>query len=93
MDAALCVFSLLLCKISNDDISINSNLDSGLGIPLKNQVVNIPRFYVSPCPEMFRYIFNGHEWMGLATIRKPAPKGKNSKIKILLSVGFHYSSV
>lgn len=99
MAAALCVFSLILCKIASDDISMYSNnalsenINSGLGIPLKAQVVNVPRFFISPCPEMFRYMFNGNEWMGLATINKPAPKGINSKIKIVLSVGFHFSSV
>ena len=99
MATALCVFSLILCKISNEDISMSSknalseNLNSGLGIPLKTQVVNVPRFYISPCPEIFRYTFDGSAWMGLATIRKPAAKGINSKIKIVLSVGFHFSSV
>lgn len=101
MAAIFCLFSVTLCKFSGHDISQNSNHlsihDNNEGgnsvMPLSAQFVTVPRVYISPCPESFRYTFNGKEWFGLVVIGKPARPGIPSRIKIQLSVGFHLSAV
>lgn len=96
MAAMFCLFSVLLCKLGSNEIvdhSNNQNLRHDPFMPLNAQLITVPRVYNSPCPERFRYIFNGKEWLGLVVIKKPAPKGVISKLKIYLSVGFQLSSV
>lgn len=101
MAAIFCLFSVTLCKFAGHDVVENTNnlnLDYNNHhqqetLPLSAQIVTVPRIYISPCPQSFRYTFNGKEWFGLVVIAKPAPRGVPSKLKVLLSVGFHLSSV
>lgn len=99
MAAIFCLFSVALCKFKNEDVSngpIMSSDDanySDKGIPLSAQLITVPRVYISPCPETFRYTFNGKEWFGLVVIAKPAHVGIPSRIKVVLSVGFQLNSV
>jgi hypothetical protein len=99
MSGIICLLGVILCNLSTDDIPINTNhgvdasFDSNGAFPLKAQLVNVPRVYNSPCPNKFRYTFDGKEWRGLLMIKHPARKGIDSKTKVVLSVGFHYSSV
>lgn len=90
---------MTLCNLGSNEIADNSvnlpneNSRQHLVLPLRAQVISVPRDYFSPCPERFRYTFNGKEWFGLVVVKKPAPKGVLSKLKIQMSVGFHFSSV
>lgn len=97
MAAIFCLFSVALCKLTNQDISNNLNLsneeNSDLALPLSAQIITVPRVYISPCPESFRYTFNGKEWFGLLAVAQPAKIGIPSKTKVLLSLGFHLKSV
>jgi hypothetical protein len=100
MAAIFCLFSVALCKFSGNDLientnhlNINDNDVKQDHLPLSAQIITVPRVYISPCPESFRYTFNGKEWFGLVVIGKPAPRGIPSRLKIVLSVGFHLSSV
>lgn len=77
------------CKITDDGIA--EIFSANEPMPLK--VINVPRVYNSPCPKIFRYIFDGKEWSGVVMIKNPAPKGKPSETKVVLSIGFRYTSV
>jgi hypothetical protein len=98
MSAVLCLY-LISCKISSDDnpvygsYQMNEIFSSHDAMPLRIANINIPQVYRSPCPGKFRYIFDGKEWMGIIMIKKPAPKGKKSKINVSLSLGFQLNSV
>lgn len=94
MAAIFCLFSVALCKFPEHSISQHSNhLETNSVLPLSAQLVTVPRVYISPCPESFRYTFNGKEWFGLVVIGKPARRGIPSRLKVQLSVGFNYNSV
>lgn len=101
MAALLCFFSVSLCKFGGHDTIENTNQlkhsDDGYQyqsvLPLSAQFVTVPRVSTSPCPEIFRYTFNGKDWAGLVVIKKPARSGIPLRLKINLSVGLHLSSV
>lgn len=99
MAAIFCLIYVAFCTLSSTEISNDSNqltsenLKHDTVIPLNAQLVTVPRIYVSPCPKIFRYTFNGKEWFALIVIKNPAPKGFTSRIKIVLSVGVHLSAV
>lgn len=99
MAAIFCLFSVTLCNLASNEVTDNSinlsneNSRQDLAMSLNAQLITVPRVYISPCPESFRYTFNGKEWFGLIVVKKPAPRGTTSKLKVLLSVGFHFSSV
>lgn len=95
MAAIFCLFSVALCKLTNQGVSNETNLGNSneKGMPLTAQLITVPRVYISPCPESFRYTFNGKEWFGLVVIAKTAPAGVPSRIKVILSVGLHLNSV
>lgn len=90
MTVIICHFFYILCNLSHE-----STHDS---IPLKGaslavQTVSIHQNYISPCPKVFRYIFNGDEWQGLLHVKKTAPRGLPSFLRIQMTIGFNYSSV
>lgn len=97
MAAIFCLLGMTLCGLSSNGDSNHLTTVENSGhnsvLPLNAQLITVPRVYISPCPESFRYTFNGKEWFALVVIRKPQTKGKISKIKVHLSVGFHLSSV
>jgi hypothetical protein len=96
MAVIFCLFTLILCKLANNEISdtfIENDNAIQNSVGLNAQLITIPRVYISPCPEVYRYTYNGKEWNGLVIIKRPTPKGVTSKIKIILSIGFHLSSV
>lgn len=90
MAAIFCLFSLTLCKLANEtpDIMPN-NIDSQHNYesvqPLAT-IVSVPRTYLSPCPETFRYTFNGNEWIGLIAVPNNKRLRKKLNIQIILSV-------
>lgn len=72
----------------------NNNFDFRRGAALSNnQIVSVSKPNVSPCPRVFRYLFDGEEWEGRLQIEKPAPRGLPSFLKVEMSVGFKYNSV
>lgn len=97
MAAIFCLFSVALCKMANRDISndLNNSNDNNnnVAMPLSAQIITVPRVYISPCPESFRYTFNGKEWFGLLVIAKPAPIGFASRTRVLLSIGLNLKAV
>ena len=97
MAALFCLFSVTLCKLSNQNVSNDFNTrndnNNSLATPLSAQIITVPRVYTSPCPESFRYTFNGEEWFGLLLIAKPAPIGTPSRTRVFLSVGVQLRSV
>lgn len=107
MAAIFCLFSVTLCKFSGNEapgiannlikLEHNNNVNNvnqkDLTLPLSAQLVTVPRIYISPCPETFRFTFNGKEWFGLVVISKPARIGIPSRTRVVLSVGFNLSAV
>lgn len=103
MAAIYCLFSVALCKISSQGVMENpSSLqydnefkhDSVSILPLSVQIITVPRAYISPCPEIYRYVhINGKEWFGLVVIPNPAARGIPSRLKVQLSIGFRLTSV
>lgn len=93
MAATLCLFSLAFCSVSNEPNNNGNDLNSNQHLSLSAQVVSIPRTFVSPCPQSFRYTFDGQDWFGIVTITTPAPRGIPSIIKVILSVPVKLSSV
>lgn len=90
MAAIFCLFSLTLCKLANETPNIlPNNIDSQQNFesvqPLAT-VVSVPRTYLSPCPETFRYTFNGNEWIGLIAVPNNKSSRKKINIQIILSV-------
>lgn len=94
MAAIFCLFSVAMCSSSHNDVSNGLSLEgNGVATPLSAQIISVPRVYISPCPVAFRYAFNGREWFGLVVVGNPARAGIPSKLKVILSLGFHYSFV
>lgn len=101
MAAIFCLFNIALCKFSDHDTSQSSfglrfnddTVKENSVSPLSAQFVTVPRVYISPCPESFRYTFNGKEWFGLVVIEKPALFEIPYRIKVQLSVGIRLSAV
>jgi hypothetical protein len=100
MAAIFCLFSVTLCKLSSNEISNepSNSLSDGSNqnnqvMGLSAQLVTVPRVYISPCPEIFRYTFNGKEWFGLAVVPNPARRGITSRLKVILTLGFNFQSV
>lgn len=93
MAAALCLFSIAFCNLSSESSSEANDLNSNQHLSLAAQVVSIPRTFVSPCPQSFRYTFDGQDWFGIVTVTTPAPRGIPSRIKVILSVPVKLNSV
>lgn len=100
MAAIFCLFSVTLCRFAGDtpDNSLsldnrNDDFNQDLVMPLATQFVTVPRVYISPCPEYFRYTFNGKQWFGLLVINNPARPGIPSRLRVELSLGFQLNSV
>lgn len=97
MAAIFCLFSITLCKLAGQDVEVNEISNRFGDVSDNNQmtsakIITVPRVYISPCPNSFRYTFNGNEWFGLMAL--PSKQlGKTMKIKLLLSVGIHIKSV
>ena len=94
MAAIFCLFSLTLCKLSNQIADTLPNHEEN---NIENQhnfnniqplaaIVSVPRSYLSPCPESFRYTFNGNEWIGLVAVPNNKRLGKKINIQVILSV-------
>lgn len=63
---------------------------------LSAQTVSVPTAQssnVSPCPKVFRYLFDGEDWEGRVRVDKPAPRGLPSYLRVEMSIGFRYNSV
>lgn len=90
MAAIFCLFSLTLCKLANEtpDIMPNNvnNQPNFENIQPLSAIVSVPRTYLSPCPETFRYTFNGNEWIGLIAVPNNKRLRKKLNIQIVLSV-------
>lgn len=85
MAAVICMLSLALCDFSSE-----------LGhevISLSNQVVSVPRTFDSPCPQSFRYTFDGQDWFGIVVIAKPDPRGVPSNVQVVITVPYKLHSV
>lgn len=96
MAAIFCLFSITLCKLAGQDVEVNE-ISNRFGGGDSNQIasaniITVPRVYISPCPNSFRYTFNGKEWFGLLALPS-ARLGKTMKVKLLLSVGINLKSV
>mgnify|MGYP003471444605 FL=1 len=96
MAAIFCLFSITLCKLAGQEVEVNE-ISNRFGGDNDNQIasaniISVPRVYISPCPNSFRYTFNGKEWFGLLALPS-ARLGKTMKIKLLLSVGINLKSV
>lgn len=61
-------------------------------LSLNSQIVSAPK-NISPCPRVFRYLYNGEEWEGRLRVDKPAPRGMPSFLRVEMSVGFKFNSV
>lgn len=94
MAVIFCLFSLTLCKLANQtpemlsskEVNNIENQHNFENIQPLSAIVSVPRTYVSPCPETFRYTFNGNEWIGLIAVPNNKRLGKKIKIQIILSV-------
>lgn len=99
MAAIFCLFSITLCKLAGQDVEVNEISNRFGDISDNNnqissgKIISVPRIYISPCPNSFRYTFNGKEWFGLLALPPSKPLGKSMKIKLKLSVGIHLKSV
>lgn len=102
MAAIFCLFSVTLCKLAGQDLSesttnlapnYNSNDNGGSVLSLTSpQIITVPRVYISPCPDSFRYTFNGKEWFGFLALPS-LQRRRPLRIKILFSVGIKLISV
>lgn len=98
MAAIFCLFSVTLCKLASqeapDSISLSNNNNNNLNSPQlpSPQLINVPRAYISPCPNYFRYTFNGKEWFGLLAV-PPLPLGRTFHMKIFMSIPISYNNV
>ena len=94
MAAIFCLFSLTLCKLANQVPDMLSNHEANNVDNHQNYesiqplaaIVSVPRTYLSPCPESFRYTFNGNEWIGLIAVPNNKRFRKRLNIQIILSV-------
>jgi hypothetical protein len=105
MAAIFCLFSVTLCKLAGHDVSNSlsnnnnnynniNNQDNGASVISLSapNVITVPRVYTSPCPESFRYTYNGREWFGLVAIPS-LPKGIPMRIRIIFTVGIRLPPV
>lgn len=101
MAAIFCLFSVTLCKLATPDVpdsialNNNNNINRSNDIPISlstPQLISVPRAYTSPCPNYFRYTFNGHEWFGLLAVPS-LPLGRTFHMKVFMSVGMNYNNV
>ena len=95
MAAIFCLFSVTLCKLATQDVPESmslSNTHHNSPQQPTPQLINVPRQYISPCPNYFRYTFNGKEWFGLLAV-PPLPLGRTFHMKVFLSLGISYNSV
>lgn len=98
MAAIFCLFSVTLCKLATkegpESIGLsNDNKNNIMPMPLSTpQLISVPRMYTSPCPNYFRYTFNGKEWFGMLAVPSLA-LGKTFHMKVFLSIGINYNNV
>lgn len=98
MAAIFCLFSITLCKLASKDAPdsmglSNDNQNSDLPISLsKPQLIKVPNMYTSPCPNHFRYTYNGKEWFGLLAVPS-LPLGRTFHMRVFLSLGINYNHV
>jgi len=92
MAAIFCLFSVTLCKLASQDVPDSMSLSNNNQQLPSPQLINVPRAYISPCPNYFRYTFNGKEWFGLLAV-PPLPLGRTFHMRVFLSIGMSYNSV
>lgn len=92
MAAIFCLFSVTLCKLASQDVPESMSLSNNNQQLPSPQLINVPRAYISPCPNYFRYTFNGKEWFGLLAV-PPLPLGRTFHMRVFLSIGMSYNSV
>lgn len=102
MAVIFCLFSLSLCTYPVDNNGLVENyqrnndensFDFRRPGALSAQIVSVTRPNVTPCPRVFRYLFDGEDWEGRVRVDKPAPRGLPSYLRVEMSVGFKYDSV
>lgn len=94
MAAIFCLFSVTLCKLASQEAPESMSLSNNNNNPQLSspQLINVPRAYISPCPNYFRYTFNGKEWFGLLAV-PPLPLGRTFHMKVLMSIPISYNNV
>lgn len=92
MAAIFCLFSVTLCKLASQDVPDSMSLSNNNQQLPSPQLINVPRAYISPCPNYFRYTFNGKEWFGLLAV-PPLPLGRTFHMRVFLSIGMSYNNV
>lgn len=98
MAVIFCLFAFTLCNhIPADNQVIENYNEHSLNYQkagsLAAQIVSVPKNNISPCPQVFRYIFDGSEWAGALRVQNPAPRGYPSFLRVQMTVGFNYKSV
>lgn len=99
MAVIFCLFAFALCNLSEEHNQFNTNYHQNqLNYQnkinsLNAQIVSVPKNFASPCPKVFRYIFDGDEWEGWLRVRNPAPRGLPSFLRVQMSIGINYNSV
>lgn len=102
MAVFFCLFAFALCSYPTDNRITDKNYqqnhdDNSFDFKrpgaLNAQIVSVSRPNVSPCPRVFRYLFDGEEWEGRVKVDSPAPRGLPSYLRVEMSVGFKYNSV